>query len=266
MAALAPVVDKIEDVPEPARQFYVAKEGKFHVDLTAAPAGFVSAAELAIANGKVIEFRDNNVLLTKKVGELEPIAKKFEGIDADAAKNAIAAQDALKKAGIGKPDDVTALINSAVQNAVKPLTDQITTITTAATEDKKRADALMLSGQLGSKFSKAGGVPEAHDYIVSRAQGVFVVEGGAIKAAPNQFSADRPGEPLTMDEWMTRMTKEAAFAFKPSGGGGANPQTPGAAGGRPAGQLVLTNPTPQQLGEHGKAIREGKMRVEYTTS
>jgi hypothetical protein len=48
--------------------------------------------------------------------------------------------------------------------------------------------------------------------------------------------------------------------FLPSNGGGANPK-PG--GGGPSGGKELRNPTPQQLGEHGAAIRDGKIRVVY---
>ena len=264
MPQLAPVIEKLEDVAEPVRPFYVQKDGKFHVDLSAAPAGFVPAADLATANGRVVEFRDTNIALKRQVDELLPIKTQFEGLDATAAREAIAAQKLLKEKGITKPEDVTSLLQTAIQNAVKPLTDQITQITTSAAEERKRADAMTLSAQLGAKFTKAGGVPDALDYIVNKSAGVFIVEGGVVKAAPNQFSADRPGEPLSVDEWMTRMTKDAAFAFKTSSGGGANPQPSNGGQSRPAGQLVLTNPTAQQLGEHGDAIRKGKMRIEYT--
>lgn len=265
MAQLAPVIDKLEDVAEPARQFYVPKDGKFHVDLSGTPAGFASAADLANANAKVVEFRDTNIALKKTVDELTPLKTKFEGIDPDAAKAAIAAQEELKKKGINKPDDIAAAINAAVTAAVKPLTEQITSITTTAKDQQARADAMTLRSTLSDKFTKAGGVPDALDFVVNKAAGVFVVDGGNVKAAANQFSADRPGEPLGLDEWMTRLTKEASFAFKPSGGGGANPMTAGGPA-RPAGQLVLRDPTPQQLGQHAKEITKGTMRVEYTNN
>lgn len=266
MAQLAPVIEKLEDVAEPARQFYVPKDGKFHVDLSGAPAGFVTAADLVAANARVVEFRDTNIALKKTVDELTPIKAAFEGIDAKAAREAIAAQDELKKKGINKPDDIAAAINAAVTAAVKPLTEQITSITTTAKDQQARADAMTLRSTLSDKFTKAGGVSDALDFIVNKASGVFVVEGGNVKAATNQFSADKPGEPLSIDEWMTRLTKESSFAFKPSGGGGANPQPSSGGPARPAGQLVLKDPTPQQLGEHADAIRKGKMRVEYTNA
>jgi hypothetical protein len=266
MAALAPVVDKLEDVPEPARQFYVSKEGKYHVDLAAAPAGYVPAAELAAANGRVVEFRDTNIALRKQVEVLEPLKTKFDGIDPDAARAALAAQADLAKKGVKGADDVTAMVQAGIAAALKPVQDQLATITTQAAEERKKNEELILRNTISDTFTKSGGVPEALDFIVGKAKnGVFVVEGGVVKAAPNKFSADKPGELLGIQEWITQQTKEASFAFKQSQGGGASPVTPGAGGGTPkAGQLVLKDPTPQQLGEHAGDIKSGKMRVEYT--
>ncbi len=121
-----------------------------------------------------------------------------------------------------------------------------------------------MSSTLGDKFIKAGGLPEAKEFIAGKARGVFIVEGGVIKAAPNQFSIDKPGEALGLDEWLTRMTKEASFAFKPSNGSGANPVKPGDPA-RPAGQRVIKDPTPQQLGEFASEVKKGTVRFEYST-
>jgi hypothetical protein len=262
MAQLAPVLEKLEDVAEPARQFYVPKDGKFHLDLSGAPAGFVSAADLAAANAKVVEFRDTNIGLKKTVDELTPLKAAFEGVDPKLAKEALAAQEELKKKGVTKPDDITNIVQAAVNAAVKPLTDQITTITTTAQNAQKERDALTLRSTLGEKFTKAGGEANALNFIVSQAAGIFSVENGVVKAAPNQFSADKPGEALSIDEWMTRQTKENAFAFKASSGSGADPAKGGSTTTR-AGVIVIKNPTPQQLGQYGDDVRKGKVKFEY---
>lgn len=263
MPQLAPVVDKLEDVPEPARQFYVQKEGKFHVDLNGSPAGYVPAADLAAANGKVVEFRDTNIALTKKVSEMEPRVKAFEGLDPDAAKTAIAKVTELEKKGVKGADDVAKLVTDGIAAAMKPVQDQLALMTTSAAETQRKNDELTLRSSLSDKFTKAGGLPDALDFIVGKTKGVFKVENGVIKAEANQFSTDKPGEPLSVDEWITKQTKEAAFAFKPSSGSGANPVPAGGAGAKP-GQLVIKDPTPQQLGEHASDIKAGKVRVEYS--
>jgi hypothetical protein len=259
MPALAPIVEKLEDVPEPVRQFYVQRDGKYHVELTGAPAGFAPAADVAAANGKLVEFRDNNILLKKQVDELLPLKTKLEGVDLDAAKAALDKVKELEKKGVKNTDDLQVVIAAAM----KPLQDQLQLITTSAAEERRQKEELVLNSTIGDEFIKVGGEPAARDYIVSKAKSIFTIENGKLKAAPNQFSADRPSEPLSVSEWLTRQTKESAFAFKPSTGAGANPNPPGGVT-RPAGQLILKDPTPQQLGEFASDIKAGKMRVENT--
>lgn len=265
MATLTPVVDKLEDVPEATRSFYVQRDGKFHVDLAGAPAGFVPAADLAAANGKVVEFRDNNTKLLQEIAPLREIKTTLGDVDPKIAVQSVSELAEIKKKGVTKPDDVTKLVQDGISAALKPVQDQLAAITTTAQADKKRADDLFLRQTISDAFTKAGGEPTALDFIVSRTNGTFIVEGGVVKAAANQFSTDKPSEPLSVTEWMARQTKEVAYAFKPSSGGGANPQ--GGPGGNNtqhrAGVTVIKNPTPQQLGEFAADVKAGKVRFEY---
>lgn len=264
--ALAPVVDKLEDVPEPLRKEYVARDGKFHLELSGAPTGFVTAQQFADVNGKLVEFRDNNITLKKLNDELVPLKTKYEGIDADEARAALAEKKKLADKGIKNTDDVSKMITDAVQGAVKPLTEQIEGLKTATAAERKRADDAVFRETISSQFLKVGGQETAVDFMVQRAQGIFIVEGGQLKAAPTQFSKDRPGEMLTPEEWLTKQTKEAAFAFKPSNGGGARPGDNSTSQHR-AGVEIIKNPTSTQLGDPDiqKKLREGKLRFEYDT-
>jgi len=267
MPALTPVVDSLDKVPESARTFYEPKDGKFHVILDAAPAGFVPAAELATANGKVVEFRDNNIKLVKEVEELRPLKTKYAGIeDPEAAKAAITELAALKAKGITKPDDISTQITAAVKAAQQPLLDEVASMKASSAADRKRADDATLRQTISEHFTKAGGIPSALDFIVTKASSVFQVESGAVKAQANRFSSEKPGDPLTVEEWLKGQVKESDFAFKLSNGGGADPLRTGGGGGgglKP-GQILLKDPTPQQLGQHADAIRKGTMKVEYS--
>lgn len=261
MPAIPAVVDRIEDVPEAARPYYTQRDGKFVIDTTVP---VVPQTDLTTANAKIVEFRDNNIRLTQEVTELRPLKDKFKDIDPEAARAALAAQAALAGKGITKVDDVQTMITAAVTAAVKPVQDSLTAITASAAAEREKNAELMLRSKLSDKFIAAGGVPEALSYMLQEAKPVFVVQDGEVKAGPNRFSADRPGEPLSMDEWLTAQMKTSAFAFKPSAGGGANPAAPGAPALKP-GQTILKDPTPQQLGAHAKDIKEGKIKVEYST-
>lgn len=263
--ALPAVVDSLDKVPEPVRKDYEASEGKFVLKVEGTPVGFVPAAELAQANGKVVEFRDTNTALLKEVGELRPLKEQFKDIDPAAARAAIAAQAEFQKKGAKTPDDLGKLISDAVAVAVKPLQETVTQLTTKEQEANKRADEMTLRTTINEKFTKVGGKPTAIDFIVMKANDAFAVEGGQVKAKPNKFSPTRPSEPLSVDEWLTQMTKEADFAFGPSQGGGAPPNPGAGGGGHKPGQIVITNPTPAQLGEFGAAVKKGTHRFEYTT-
>lgn len=108
------------------------------------------------------------------------------------------------------------------------------------------------------KFLKAGGRPNALDFMVTKAKDVFTVENGV--PVGKVFDPNNPGQKLTLEGFINLQVKEADFAFLPSQGGGANPK-PGA-GGRP-GVNELRNPTPSQLGDPavGAAIRRGELKV-----
>lgn len=265
MPALAPVVDSLDTVPEPARGFYEAKDGKFVLSLNGTPAGYVPAAEHAATLGKVVEFRDNNIRLTQEVTELRPLKTQFEGIDPTAAREALTKVADLGKKGVKGADDVAALVAASVEAAIKPLKDQLQTQTQQTEAERKRADESVLRSSVTEKFLKAGGKAKAVDYILNAAKEAFTVESGTVKALSTKFSTERPGEPLGMDEWLTSMAREHDFAFEGSTGSGAAPVS-GVRGTSTvrAGQTILKDPTPQELGAHSKDIAQGKMRVEYS--
>jgi hypothetical protein len=256
--ALKTVVDDLNVVPEPFRKEYELKDGKYHLSLDGQPAGFVPAADLAAANGRVVEFRDNNIALKKEVDRLTPIVASFDGIDAAAAKDALAQAGKLKEKGVTKPDDLKALIDAAV----KPLQDALTAEQTARKADAERADKATMRSIIGEAFGKVGGKGKALDFILGQAGGVFEVKDGKVVAKGNQFSAANPGNPLDVNEWIAKQARENDFAFEPSNGGGAAPRNNGN-GARP-GQVVLKDPTPQQLGAQADGIASGKVRVEYS--
>lgn len=263
MPNLASTVDSLDQVPEAARPFYIQKDGKYVVALDGAPSGFVSAADLATANGKIVEFRDNNIALAKEVETLRPLKSQFEGIDPIAAKDAIAKVAELGKKGVKGEDDVQKLVTSAVEAALKPVKEQLTASQQATETERKRADESTLRQTITAQFLKAGGKAKAVDFIVTQAASAFKVENGVVAAQPNKFSTERPGEPLGVEEWIGSLTKEHDYAFASSTGSGAAPANGGASQLRP-GQQVLRDPTPQQLGEFATKIAKGEYKVEYT--
>ena len=188
---------------------------------------------------KLAEFRDKNIELMK---ELDDLKKRFEGIDPDAVEADRAKLAEFEKA---KPNErITELETLLAAEKASRLDIQ------------KRADASVIETQVTDGFLKSGGRPEARAFIVGQAAGVFTLENG--KLISTKHSPDRPGERMSLSEWLSLQTREHAFCFFPSAGGGADPKRGGGSSAR-----ELRNPTPQQLGEHATAIAKGDLKVVY---
>jgi hypothetical protein len=264
MPALAPVIDTLDKVPEAVRGFYEPKDGKHYLILDATPHGFAPVAERDAANTKLAEFRDKNIALMQADEASKTKWAPYAGIeDPVAAKAALEAVAALGKKGVTKPSDIETAVAAAVKAANEPLMAKLAASEAIAEANAKRADAGTLRAKIDTAFKKAGGRPDAIDDVVARATSVFTVKEGEVVALPTKFSADKPSEALGMDEWLAGLAKANVYLFQPSVGAGADPVKGGGAGARP-GQVVLTDPTPQQLGEYSKDILLGKVKVNYT--
>jgi hypothetical protein len=186
---------------------------------------------------KLAEFRDKNIALLKEVADLKA---RYEGIDPDAVK-----ADRAKLAEL-----------QTANPRLQTLETELAAEKTAHAETRKRSDAFIIDSTITDAFLKGGGRPETRAFVVAQSAGQFVVENGQVKGT--QFSPDRAGEPMSVDEWITLQTRQHAFCFLPSTGSGAS-----ASRVRTSTAKVLKNPSPADLGRFGKEIANGNMRVEY---
>ena len=138
--ALKAVIDSLDQVAEAFRPEYTSKDGKFVLAIEGAPAGFVPASELATANGKLTEFRDNNIALLKEVDTLKPVKTEFEafkvkydGIDPAEVVTLKAKVAEFEKKGVKDPNDIAAQI---VMNEISgmPVTEKTGEIVGVITE------------------------------------------------------------------------------------------------------------------------------------
>ena len=189
---------------------------------------------------KLAEFRENNTRLMKEIDELKA---KYQGIDPTAV---LADRARLAEFEKDKPHE-----------RATALAAELATEKAAHADTRQRADGALIENKIADAFSRAGGRPQARTFIVAQAAGMFTVEKGELKGT--KHSPTRPGESMTLDEWITLQSRENAFAFFSSGGGGADPKPGGALF---AGKL-LRNPTPQDLGRYAKELASGEMKVSY---
>jgi hypothetical protein len=254
MAVKLTIDDPVEVIGPLREEYRKGADGKFHLVLDRPHPD----------SAKLSEFRDNNIALLKEVSDLRPLKARYEGIDADAARTALARTGELEKANA----DLTAKL--ATYDGVDPEEFRVLkqrpdpTALASELETERRAHAAtILRNAVTVEFLRLGGRESAIDYIVDAAAKTFAVEDG--KLTTKEFSSDKLGEQLSLTEWVCKQKDVADFTFKPSNGGGTKPQNPNTRRlGASANAKELVNPTPHQLGEHMSAIASGKLKVVYT--
>jgi hypothetical protein len=225
--ALKYAIEKLDDVPESDRAHYT----KQHADVKHT----LIVENYPDPDARVAEFRANNVKLMKDL-------ERFKDVDP-------AEYVRLKAAGDGAE--------------VVALKLKLSQAESAAIAASKKADHAAFSNTIGNAFLKAGGLPSAQGYIVGEAaKAGFSMKDGALVST--QFG--KPGEPLTINDWLQGQFKTSDFAFKPSLGGGAS-TTKSKGDSRSAdGRQILHDPSPRALGENAAAIKAGRVKVEYSNS
>lgn len=250
MAILKYVIDELVQVPGPLREYY-AKSG--------VTGKFTLTADGHPDTAKLSEFRNKNIELLKELDELRPLKAKYEGIDSDAAKAALAnAADLTAKLAAFEG------VDTAEYHLLKARPDvmaRVAELETELTTEKAAHSATQFKNTITTEFLRVGGRESAVDFMVTEAAKVFAADG-----TTKEFSTANPGVPLTVGEWIQQRLAVADFAFKPSKGGGAGPTQHGAnhSLGTHLRQNELRDPTPQQLGTHASDIAKGKLKVVYS--
>jgi hypothetical protein len=232
-------IAKLADVANQFRECYVAKpDGSWTLDIDGVPDGWVPKARLD-------EFRNNNKALNLKVNELETRLKTFDGVDPTAAAATAAKLTELEARFEGvDPNEYRSL------KAKPDLSARVSELETKLAASEASAARSALKTSVGDAFLRAGGLPEAADFITSKAETIFAMTNGQLTT--EQWSAERPGEKLSLDEWMRARYVDAAFAFRPSGGGGASK------GNRLPGPNTISG---DDFGKNIDAIAAGKVTV-----
>jgi hypothetical protein len=221
------VLSSLSEVPDALRTEYEERDGKFYLKVEGDPQGFVKSSELADANAKLVEFRDSN-------RSLKAIVAKFEGIDPDEHKMLKEKIAELEKQGVKGGEDINAIVQKALENAVTPLQSKLEEIQ----EREKKATAALARKDLESMLTQAGlnagiGEKAIPDYL-RRGLETFTLEDGKAVARNGDtplYSKAKPTVPLSIGEWAAELSSEAPHLFKPSKGGGASPG-PGGDGSR----------------------------------
>jgi hypothetical protein len=206
-----------------------------------------------MADPKLEEFRTNNVRLMQENGEL---SKQVEQLTASLARF-----DGIDLAVIAaERTELAELKKTASPARIAELETSLAREKTERQAYQKKVEAADIERLIGDEFLRAGGIPGARAFVVSLANGAFTLENGELKGT--QMSPDRPGQPMSLGEWIAlRQVDEASsYAFKRSNGSGADPKKGSGTG--HAGRTIR-NPTPAELGRHAKEIASGTIKIQY---
>jgi hypothetical protein len=246
---------EVDALPEAVRGLYTEKDGKFRLDVEG---DFVPATEAQELKTKLAEFRDNNRTMHGELESLRPLAKKFEGVDPDEYKTLKSEVETLKKRGIAKPEDVQALIDTAIAKATKPLADELTNERKNREAAQKAADDATFRELITAQANTAGVSPTALRHVLREAELVFELKDKALTPKAGVKHPTDPLKDMTPNDWLLQLAKTDDYLFKENKGGGA----PGAGGGGPKpGAKRLINPTPVEMGQNLDAIAKGEMVV-----
>jgi hypothetical protein len=175
--------------------FYKEDAGKWVLQV----AGVVPQTKFAEVEGKVSEFRTNNIALKKQVEDLSK-----------AAPNA---------------SDIEKIVETRVSEMKNHYETQLTTLTQEKTTLSTNLERVVLSDSVKTAATEYGVLPSALPDVLARAKEMFVVENGT--AVPKDKSVDKTGKTYTVSSWITSLTESAGHLFAPSRGSGSFKPTRG---------------------------------------
>jgi hypothetical protein len=223
-----------EEIPAEQISLYTDRDGAWVLDVDG-----------AIEKSKLDEIRTSKAALSK---ELDDLAKRFEGIDAEEARTLLAEkqkrdEEKLLKGG----DDAAAseeaqrqereriekVIESRIKGVKGELDKQVASLTGERDALTARLTAIQIDQGVITVATKRGLRPTALADITARARSVFRLVNGVPAAFESDGKSVRYGRdgltPMTLDEWVDLQVAEAPHLFESNSGGGAASNAGGAA-------------------------------------
>lgn len=257
--ALKVVLDKLEDVAEPFRKEYVAKDGKFHLQIEGEVPGFVPQAQFTESQTKLAEFRDNNRTLNTKVTEQTTKLAAFEGVDPAKYKTM---ETQLQTLG-AKDGDIHKVVAAAVASALEPVTKELNQF--KESDKQKTVDLARKTFESSMKDAaiKVGVDEKMLPHFIDAGMKIYKYEDGKFvpkKTTANgevpYYSPTKATELITPEEWALTQVTEAPGFFKKSGGGGSGDKTEKR---NSEGKPVIS---PAEIGANIEKIAKGEVVVQ----
>lgn len=204
--ALKFIVDTLDDLEQHVASLYEkSDDGKFRLDV-----------EGVVPREKLDEFRNTNIELLRKVDS-------FKGIDPQKYQNLLGIEKRLTDKELVEAGKVDEVVQSRVQSLTEEHNTTVTALKTELGNANAQLEGLLIDSAVRLKALEAGVLPTAVDDVMLRAKTVFkIVDGRAVPHADGKPVYGKDGiNPMSVDEWVTSLAKNATHLFGSTQGSGS---------------------------------------------
>jgi hypothetical protein len=230
-------VDKLEDVPEASRGLYVARDGKYFLDVDG-----------VVPKERVDEFRNNNIELQRQID-------RFKGIDPAKHAELLAIQQEIEEGKLIKEGKVAEVVDLRVKTMKATYDGQLSERDQKLAIANRQLEVLLIDNVVKTAAIKNGVVPSAVEDVVLRAKTVYTVVDGVPtpKGPDGQVIYGKDGKtPMSVEEWLVNLRTGAGHLFQGSTGSGAG-------GGSNSGVKDFSKLSPVDKINAGLAARDSTM-------
>ena len=184
--------------------------------------------EGAVAKGKVDEFRNNNIALTKENDTLKTAAKAFDGIDPGKYKTLVDQEASFKDKKVMTTDEIQELIDRQVNELKATHKTGMEALTTERDTAVNGLNGQTIDRELRKAAKDAGILPEAIDDALLHGRQVYFMKDGQVTPfedfSQNKVLFSKDGlNNKSPTEWMQDLAKAKPHLAKSSDGGSQQP-------------------------------------------
>jgi len=204
--------DTLDSVPESLHSFYEKQDDGYKLNV-----------KNAVPSAKLDEFRTNNRKLN---AELEDLRKQMSYVDMD-EYNRLKEQYSKEKAKGSIPEtDVEQTLSKRTAEMKAEYEKKLAEITENYTKTNQKLSTVLIDNQVQSSAAKHNVKQSAFEDVLLRAKNTFTLQDGVAvaKDSKGEIIYNSEGEPLTIDQWISKLSKSATHLFEESTGAGARGQ------------------------------------------
>lgn len=203
--ALKYIVDTLDGLDASVASLYEQADGKFRLNV-----------EGVAPREKLDEFRNKNIDLMRQLDT-------FKGVDLTKYQNLLGLEKKLTDKELidaGKVDEVVQSRIASMKTEHEQIVNQLNT---QLSDSNKQLESLLIDSAVRMQALNQKVIPSAIDDVMLRARMSFkIVEGKAVPHADGKPVYGKDGvNPMSVEEWISGLAKNAPHLFEGSQGGGA---------------------------------------------